>query len=73
MQPDARFRRLSKPFWANVRTISENAGYTERGTGQIRIHSIADMARVMQRLGLGASHICDDFYNATVEGALLNE
>lgn len=31
MEPDARFLGLPREFWANVRTISEGAGYTEQG------------------------------------------
>ena len=39
MKPDQRFLKQPKHFWASVRTISQQVGYTERGTGRIRVPS----------------------------------
>ena len=38
MKPDPRFLKQPKSFWANVRTISQEVGYTEppRATGRFR-------------------------------------
>jgi hypothetical protein len=55
--PEPRFVRLPKEFWANVRTISEQAGYTIRGTGQIKVPSIGEIKSVFKRLGLSAAHL----------------
>ncbi|MGH8865669.1 MAG: DUF7690 domain-containing protein [Burkholderiales bacterium] len=37
MNPDPRFLAQSKEFWANVRTISQEVGYTQRGQGTIKV------------------------------------
>lgn len=40
MLPDSRFSKMPLEFWAYVRTISEQRGYTDRSTKQIKTHSI---------------------------------
>lgn len=57
MQANQRFVGLEKTFWANVRTISQAAGYTHRGTRQIKRHSVPDMMATMLALGLGTKHL----------------
>ncbi|MDX9992743.1 MAG: hypothetical protein RBS68_11950 [Anaerolineales bacterium] len=37
MKPNSAFLNLPKNFWASVRLISQQIGYTERSTGQIKI------------------------------------
>ena len=49
------FLRQPKYFWANVRTINQEIGYTAKGTGQIKVPSVANMSGVMERLGLNSS------------------
>jgi hypothetical protein len=58
MVPEKRFIKLGKEFWANVRTISQQNRYTVRGSGQIKVHSVPDMVRAMQVVGLGTHHLC---------------
>jgi hypothetical protein len=60
MKPDTRFSNQNKDFWANVRLISEEAGYTSRGSGQIKIPSIENIKHALLARGLVFSHICDD-------------
>jgi len=69
MQPDSRFVGLPKEFWANVRTISEAAGYTE-GRGNFMVPSAAGIVSTYSSLGLDASDLAvgDDL---TKDGALL--
>jgi len=57
MQPDPRFKKLDKRFWANVRTISEALGYTNRQTRQIKVYTLAEMTRAMLTAGLGIMHL----------------
>lgn len=57
MQPDPRFRRQHKEFWANVRTISEARGYTGRGSRQVKVHTLAEMVTAMETLGLNVHHL----------------
>ena len=39
MKPNDVFLKLPKTFWACVRLISQEVGYTERGTGRIKVPS----------------------------------
>ena len=57
MRADPRFLVQPKAFWANVRTISQEIGYTSRKTGQVRVYSIAEMAAAMTEVGLGVKHL----------------
>ena len=60
MQPDKRFSKLDKTFWANVRTISEALGYTNRETKQIKVYSVAEMQQAMLNVGLNTIHLALD-------------
>lgn len=57
MKADARFLTQPKEFWANVRTISQEVGYTERGANSIRIPSLNAIRQEFGRLGLATAHI----------------
>ncbi len=57
MRADQRFVGQPKAFWANVRTISQEAGYTSRKTGQVRVYSVGEMAAAMTSGGLGVGHL----------------
>lgn len=59
MKPVDNFLKQPKAFWANVRTISEAAGYTERGKGQVKVHSLKEIRDAYTRLGLTSTHIAD--------------
>ena len=51
MKPDQRFQKQPKHFWANVRTISQKLGYTERGEGVIKVPSLAKMREALRQSG----------------------
>ncbi len=57
MKPDKRFLNLPKHFWANVRSISQAVGYTDRAHKTIRAPSADDMRAAMKKLGLGTEHL----------------
>lgn len=57
MIADKRFAGVGKEFWAHVRTVSQEAGYTVRDSGQVRVHSIEGIVAALHRLGLGSKHI----------------
>lgn len=57
MKADARFLSQPKDFWANVRTISQEVGYTVRGKKTIKIPALPDVRREFHRLGLSTEHI----------------
>ena len=71
MKADPRFLKQPKHFWANVRTISQQLGYTERGTGQIKIHSLAEIAAALAEIGLNAEHVAGAAGKPTVFGKTL--
>ena len=57
MKADLRFLNQSKEFWANIRTISQEVGYTERGANSIKIPSLASVRKGFDKLGLSTIHI----------------
>ena len=59
MKADARFLTQPKAFWANVRTISQEVGYTERGAKSIKIPSLNAIRKEFGKLGLTTTHIAD--------------
>lgn len=64
MKADTRFLAQTKEFWANVRTISQEVGYTERGANSIKVPSLNAIRKEFGRLGLTTAHI------AGADGAL---
>lgn len=60
MKPDPRFLNQPKNFWANVRSISQHIGYTERGTERIKVPGLPAMTRALNELGLVGSHVLQD-------------
>lgn len=57
MIPNNLFIRQPRDFWANVRTISQQLGYTQRGTQQIKVPSIAEVERALGALQLSTDHL----------------
>lgn len=71
MKPEPRFVNQPKSFWAHVRTISQHVSYTARGTGQIKIPTLAEIHAAMEDLELRTSHIVADDGKATEFGQRL--
>jgi len=71
MRPDSRFLNLPKDFWAHVRLISQEAGYTVRGEGRIKAPSADEIERVMNKLSLSSDHISSADQEVTAFGNLL--
>lgn len=57
MKADPRFLRQTKEFWAHVRTISQEIGYTRRGTGAILIPTLDEIRDAFADLSLSTDHI----------------
>lgn len=57
MRADPRFRNEPLAFWANVRSISQEVGYTVRGRGIVKAPSLDEMCRAMSRIGLSNAHL----------------
>lgn len=71
MLPDDRFQRQPKHFWANVRTIGQQVGYTVRGKGIIKVPTIAEIRSAYDALGLSVAHIVADDGSLTDIGRTL--
>jgi hypothetical protein len=57
MKPNEQFVGLEKTFWAHVRSISERIGYTDRGTKEIKIPTIEELAKALEQLSLSPKHL----------------
>ena len=73
MKPDNRFQGLAKHFWANVRTISQQIGYTDRATSSILVPSQDQIRSALVKLQLSDKHIFDPGGNLTALGLNLTE
>jgi len=73
MRPDLRFLNLPKDFWANVRLVSQEVGYTTtiRGQKEIKVPSLAEIQRAFAEMSLDVRHLIDDRGNPTPFGSLL--
>lgn len=75
MKPDPSFVELPMSFWAHVRAISEQIGYTSTRLtteGQVNIPSPTDMVSALNARQLDASHISDSCGNLSTLGMLLS-
>ncbi|MGH9739980.1 MAG: DUF7690 domain-containing protein [Candidatus Acidiferrales bacterium] len=68
MKPEKRFLNQPKYFWANVRSISQHLGYTDRQTGRIKVPSLDAVATALIDLRLRTSHIVGDDEHPTELG-----
>ena len=59
MKPDPKFTNCPQEFWANVRIISQELGYTERTQSKIKVYSAEEIRSVMKGLGLEEKHLLD--------------
>ncbi len=71
MKPDPRFQKQPKDFWAHVRSISQELGYTERGRRTIKVPSLAQIIAGLRSLGLKTEHVADAADRATPFGNVL--
>lgn len=59
MKPDLKFATLPKSFWAAVRSVSQEVGYTIRGKSQVKIPTIGEIRRSFESLSLNPDRIGD--------------
>ena len=55
MQAFDRFRGMDASFWAFVKYVSENLGYTERGEGLVKKYPISAIKALCKESGVNAS------------------
>src|SRR5690348_6058463 len=77
MHPNKNFVGLPKAFWANIRTISQEVGYTikpkrQKGVkgqaGPIKVPTLAEMMAALESINLTASHLVGSHAQATQLG-----
>jgi len=71
MKPNKKFLNQPKLFWANVRSASQQIGYTEYGTDRIKNPSVRETADALKELGLESSHVIGSDGRATELGSNL--
>jgi len=57
MKPNPDFINEDKSFWATVRSISEELGYTERGRDELFVPSVDDLVTAFDALGLDTTAV----------------
>lgn len=61
LKPNHDFKNQSSEFWANVRTISQEVGYTERGgTKNILVPSLQSVRKAFGALSLNTRHLVEN-------------
>lgn len=57
MKANPQFSNLPKPFWAAVRTLTQEVGYTVRGQNQVKVPTIGEIRRAFDGLRLNPAHL----------------
>jgi len=65
MKPDIRFSNKDKSFWAAIRTIGQEVGYTARGEGRVKVPSLEDIRGCFKKLSLDVDTIVKPDGSAT--------
>ncbi len=73
MKPNLRFLAQNETFWANVRTISQQAGYTVRGQAMVKVPALEEMAAALRSVQLQTTHLIDKKGRPTALGRKLLE
>jgi hypothetical protein len=71
LRANPRFLSQGTAFWAHVRTISQEVGYTDRKTKKIRVPSRLEIQNAFEGLQLETSHIFDANGNPSKFGSTL--
>lgn len=75
MRADPQYASLPKSFWAHVRAISQELGYTERGKakgpGRVSVYTEQDVRDALVGCGLSTNHLNDEIRGRTL-GSLLS-
>ena len=71
MKADNRFLNQPLDFWANIKLISQKAGYTDRKTQQIKVHTLEEIKAVYESNNLDYSKVIDKHNKFTDLGDLI--
>jgi hypothetical protein len=73
VKPDSRFRNKDKAFWAAVRIVGQEVGYTARGEGVIKVPTAKELPRCFRDASLDASAMASPDGSATRQAKELME
>jgi hypothetical protein len=73
VKPNPTFLKQPKSFWAHVRSISQQAGYTVRMQNKIKVPSGLEMREALQKLNLDGSRLANDRGIMTELGQTLHD
>jgi hypothetical protein len=73
MRPNNTFLNLPKNFWASVRLISQEVGYTQRTTGQIKIPNNTEINAKLEKLDINFYSLREQNTNSGNFGDLLQD
>jgi len=73
MRPDPHFLSQSPAFWANVRLISQEVGYSLRGANAIRVPTLPEIVEALEKHDLNSNHVSEKSKEPTLLGQLLLE
>ena len=73
MKADSRFISQPPEFWANVRLVSQSAGYTERGTNKVKALNLDEIIVVLRNANLDQRHVVNEDSQCTSFGDSLLE
>ena len=71
MKPNDRFIGLGKEFWANIRSTTQNIGYSERGSTEVKVPTQDEIIKSLQKLKLTSVHIANEDHELTSLGGLI--
>ena len=57
MKANPDFLRQPQEFWAHIRTISQEIGYTDRKTSQLKVPSLTEIKKAFDMLNLKTDHV----------------
>jgi hypothetical protein len=57
LKANSNFLSQPKEFWAHVRTISQEIGYTDRKTSRLKVPSLTEIKKAFTKLGLKTDHV----------------
>ena len=71
MKADKRFLNQPLDFWANIKLISQKAGYTDKQTKQIKVNTLEEIKKVYESNNLDYSKVIDKKDKFTAFGNLI--
>lgn len=71
MKADKRFLSQPLDFWANIKLISQKAGYTDKKTKHIKVHTLEEIKKVYESNNLDYSKVIDKNDKFTEYGKLI--